>query len=178
MSTLPTISSGFETDLKERYAAIRRRLRFGGAVAEPRPRDVVERRLVPWPLPRPMPEARPRVEAPAPRPPSAVDTLPEFHTIADRIIAEVADKHGLTVHEVKSTRRKAQIIDARYEAFHRVSKETPMSLPQIGRKFGGYDHTTVLHGIRTHEARLNGSTRKWHNPTKPREPVWGVGGWR
>jgi chromosomal replication initiation ATPase DnaA len=30
-----------------------------------------------------------------------------------------------------------------------------MSLPQIGRRLGGRDHTTVLHGIRRH-CELNG----------------------
>jgi chromosomal replication initiation ATPase DnaA len=31
-----------------------------------------------------------------------------------------------------------------------------ISWPEMGRLFGGRDHTTVLHGVRAHAARVNG----------------------
>lgn len=159
----------YEQSLKQRYADIR--VRLGG----PKPKELrlsrpavrVQQVRQQWPVP-----------AVAPPPPVAVEKLPEFHTAADRIIAEVADKHGLTVSEVKATRRKAKIVDARYECFYRLSKETEMSLPMLGRKMGGYDHTTVLHGIRTHERRMEeGFARGWIGRGAKRKPVFGVGGW-
>ena len=33
---------------------------------------------------------------------------------------------------------------------------TPRSLPEIGRRFGGRDHTTVLHAVRKIEELING----------------------
>lgn len=36
---------------------------------------------------------------------------------------------------------------------------TPLSLPEIGRRFGGRDHTTVLHGVRAVETRLAADDR-------------------
>lgn len=167
----PEMAGGsYEQALKERYAEVRGRLRpvARNATYLPRPAVRVQQVRQQWP-----------VAAAAPLP-VATERLPEYHTIADRIIAEVADKHGLSVVEIKAVRRKIKIIDARYEAFYRISKETTMSLPMIGRKFGGYDHTTVLHGIRTYEARtFEGAVRKTtgKRPQVKREPVWGAGGW-
>lgn len=156
----------YEQALKERYVEARWRLGAG-----PKPRTAltstihVQRVRQQWP-----------VAAPAPAP--AVETKQTYQTTADLIIREVATKHGLTLAEIKATRRKVKIVDARYEVFFRLSKETSMSLPMIGRKLGGYDHTTVLHGIRMHEKRMaEGYKRAWRGPQPKREPVFGVGGW-
>jgi chromosomal replication initiator protein len=35
-------------------------------------------------------------------------------------------------------------------------KLTPRSLPEIGRKFGGRDHTTVMHAVRKVEELVGG----------------------
>jgi chromosomal replication initiator protein len=70
------------------------------------------------------------------------------------IIAEVAHKHRISVIEIKSRRHEHRIVLARHEAFWRCRNETFFSLPQIGRAFGGFDHTTVLNGCRQHEKRM------------------------
>jgi hypothetical protein len=70
------------------------------------------------------------------------------------IIAEVAHKHRISVIEIKSRRHEHRIVLARHEAFWRCRNETFFSLPQIGRAFGGFDHTTVLNGCRRHEKRM------------------------
>ncbi len=50
--------------------------------------------------------------------------------------------------------RSKHIVAARQEAMYRVRKErTDMSLPMIGRVFGGKDHTTILHAVRKIEAQ-------------------------
>lgn len=72
----------------------------------------------------------------------------------ERIIAEVADKHGLTVLDLKSQRRSRMIVVARQEAMYRCRHETGQSLTSIARRFGGRDHTTVVHGVRRHAARI------------------------
>lgn len=69
------------------------------------------------------------------------------------IIAEVAEKYGLTYAELISSRRDRRLAWPRQEAMWRCAKETVSSYPEIAREFYR-DHTTVLHGIRAHEERL------------------------
>lgn len=76
-------------------------------------------------------------------------------TDAQAIIRDVCVKHGLTKTELLSARRMRTLVVARHEAMYRMSKETSMSLPMIGRRLGGRDHTTVLHGIRKYTAKLS-----------------------
>lgn len=75
-------------------------------------------------------------------------------TDAQQIIRETCLKHGFTRGELFSARRARLLVAARHEAMFRLSKETNMSLPAIGRRLGGRDHSTVLHGIRKHAAKL------------------------
>lgn len=70
------------------------------------------------------------------------------------IVEEVCAKHCVTAAELFSIRRARHIVKARQEAMYRLSVETSMSLPAIGRKMGNRDHTTVIYGIRSHEARM------------------------
>jgi chromosomal replication initiator protein len=80
---------------------------------------------------------------------------PELRPLNMRdIIEQVAREHGLTVNQMLARRRDRHLVYARQHAMWRCSKETRHSLPEIGRYFGDYDHTTVLHGIRSHEKRL------------------------
>jgi len=71
------------------------------------------------------------------------------------IIAQVAEKHGLEYSEIFTKQRARRYSWARQEAMWRLAKEVTASLPEIGRALGGFDHTTVLHGIRRHEARMS-----------------------
>lgn len=69
------------------------------------------------------------------------------------IVMEVAKKHKITLPEITGRQRQHKIVLARHEAFYRLKTETPLSLPEIGRKMGGRDHTSVLHGYRAHMKR-------------------------
>ncbi len=71
-----------------------------------------------------------------------------------RITLEVCEKYGVRFNEIISPRRDRAICHARHEAFWRCKNETTMSFPAIGRRFGGRDHTTVLHGVKKHEQRM------------------------
>jgi len=73
-----------------------------------------------------------------------------------RIVYEVATKHHITVAELIGGQRSSPIVAARHEAMYRMKTETAMNLPAIGRRLGGRDHTTVLHGVRRYEASLLG----------------------
>lgn len=104
-----------------------------------------------WPeaVPEPAPEPEP---TPEPEDPN-IARLPPM-PIWKVIIRQVCKKHGITVPEIIGPRRSRKLVEARHEAFWRLSKETMLSLPRIGYRMGGKDHTTVLHGIRQHERRL------------------------
>ena len=70
------------------------------------------------------------------------------------IIRDVCAKHGISLNELMSRRRFKAICAARHECFYRLKNETALSLPQVGRVMGGFDHTTVLAGVRRHEKRM------------------------
>jgi hypothetical protein len=67
---------------------------------------------------------------------------------ADAIVADVCRQFGVTKNDLKSDRRSAPLVLARHVAMYLVKTETTWSLPQIGKFFGGRDHTTVLHAVR------------------------------
>ncbi len=77
------------------------------------------------------------------------------HAVLARIGTEVAEAHGLTLEHLRGASRHHHIAQARQEAFARCL-EAGRSSTQIGRYFGGRDHSTVLHGARAHRARIEG----------------------
>jgi hypothetical protein len=60
----------------------------------------------------------------------------------------VAKFYEVRVQEILSARRSRDIVRPRQVAFYLCKKLTLKSLPEIGRRFGGRDHTTALHAIR------------------------------
>jgi chromosomal replication initiation ATPase DnaA len=72
-----------------------------------------------------------------------------------QICRDVMKRHGLTHAEFYDGGREWRYSHARHEAFA-VAHTLGKSLPQIGEHFG-FDHTTVLHGIRAHRARQGGT---------------------
>lgn len=67
----------------------------------------------------------------------------------------VASVYGLTLHEIMSARRMVSVVRPRQEAMWLAKRFTRHSLPEIGRQFGGRDHTTVLHAVRKIEHLLS-----------------------
>lgn len=59
---------------------------------------------------------------------------------------------GVTMVDLNSARRIAKIVMPRQIAMFLSKTMTGKSLPEIGRRFGGRDHTTVLHAVRKIEA--------------------------
>ena len=58
--------------------------------------------------------------------------------------------------DLLSSRRTANVVRPRQIAMYLAKMLTPRSLPEIGRRFGGRDHTTVLHAVRKIEALVDG----------------------
>jgi chromosomal replication initiator protein len=51
------------------------------------------------------------------------------------------------------------IVRPRQVAMYLAKMMTPRSLPEIGRRFGGRDHTTVLHAVRKIEDQIGGDVK-------------------
>lgn len=66
----------------------------------------------------------------------------------DEIQKTVAEYHGIKVSELLSRRRTHDIVRPRQQAMYLCKVLTSRSLPDIGRRFGNMDHTTVLHAYR------------------------------
>ncbi|MGE8129042.1 helix-turn-helix domain-containing protein [Methylobacterium sp. NPDC080182] len=69
-----------------------------------------------------------------------------------RLMSRVARATGITVTDIRSDRRQANVVKARQILFYVARTLTTYSLPEIGRRSGGKDHTTVLHGVRRVQA--------------------------
>ena len=70
-----------------------------------------------------------------------------------KIAASVAEKHSISVDDLKSSKRHNHIVVARHEAFYLSLKYTSLSSPQIGNFFNK-DYSTVLQGAKKHEERM------------------------
>jgi chromosomal replication initiator protein len=65
-------------------------------------------------------------------------------------------KHfGVNRGDLLSSRRNRSIVRPRQIGMYLAKSLTSRSLPEIGRRFGGRDHTTVLHAIRKVESLLS-----------------------
>ncbi|AWN17964.1 chromosomal replication initiator protein DnaA [Streptococcus sobrinus] len=63
----------------------------------------------------------------------------------EEIQTQVSKFYGVTVKEIKATKRNQNIVLARQVAMYLAREMTDNSLPKIGKEFGGRDHSTVLH---------------------------------
>lgn len=70
----------------------------------------------------------------------------------DNIQRTVADYYKIRVGELFSKKRARVIVRPRQVAMWLCKEVTPHSYPVIGESFGGRDHTTVIHAVRTIEA--------------------------
>ncbi|PDT71715.1 hypothetical protein CO683_00720 [Bradyrhizobium ottawaense] len=108
------------------------------------------------------------IEAPPPEPEPELPP-PPVDPKWIRAIEEIPDRGGPSVKEIKlcvahhfklsprdleSPRRFAKIVVPRQIAFYLARKLTTKSFPDIGRRFGGKDHTTILHACKVVERRM------------------------
>jgi hypothetical protein len=63
------------------------------------------------------------------------------------IVQHVAAFYKIPIMEIMSPRRNMQAVWPRWVAMHLARKLTARSLPEIGRRIGGRDHTTVMNGL-------------------------------
>jgi chromosomal replication initiator protein len=75
-------------------------------------------------------------------------------TPVEEIQEQVAGSFGVTRAELVGSSRAAAPLRARQVAILLTRELTDLSLPQIGRLFGGRDHSTILNSLRRVEANL------------------------
>jgi len=66
----------------------------------------------------------------------------------DEIQRKVAEHYNIKLSDMHSARRARNVARPRQVAMYLSKNLTARSLPEIGRKFGGRDHTTVMHAVR------------------------------
>ena len=61
------------------------------------------------------------------------------------VLRVVAEEFGVTVQDLKGKSRARKVLIPRQVAMYLLREDLRLSFPQIGRLFGGKDHTTVMH---------------------------------
>ena len=84
----------------------------------------------------------------------AQDCLADILRASDRkltieeIQRKVAEHYNIRLSDMIGPKRLRTIARPRQVAMYLAKQLTPRSLPEIGRRFGGRDHTTIMHGVR------------------------------
>ncbi len=84
----------------------------------------------------------------------AQDCLADILRASDRkltieeIQRKVAEHYNIRLSDMIGPKRLRTIARPRQIAMYLSKQLTPRSLPEIGRRFGGRDHTTIMHGVR------------------------------
>lgn len=72
----------------------------------------------------------------------------------DDIQRKVAEHYNIRLADMMGPKRARNVARPRQIAMYLSKQLTSRSLPEIGRRFGGRDHTTIMHGVRKIEELL------------------------
>jgi chromosomal replication initiator protein len=67
----------------------------------------------------------------------------------------VADHYRVRIADLKSANRSKPLVTARQVAMYLIKKNLDKSLVEVGRQFGGKDHTTVINALKRVESQLS-----------------------
>lgn len=84
---------------------------------------------------------------------------PEQRCSIEAVQKLVADYYQIKVAEMKSARRMKHLAVPRQIAMYLCKKHIKSSFPEIGQKFGGKDHTTVIHACRKIDGEIKSNPR-------------------
>lgn len=73
----------------------------------------------------------------------------------EEIQRKVAEHYNIRLSDMIGPKRLRTIARPRQVAMYLSKQLTPRSLPEIGRRFGGRDHTTIMHGVRKIEELMS-----------------------
>ena len=85
------------------------------------------------------------------------DLMNDFQPVPvtiDKILNEVARTYGTTVENITSEKRNSNITQARKAAIYIVREITGLSYEEIGKAFGGKDHSTVMYNYEQAEKEM------------------------
>ena len=77
----------------------------------------------------------------------------------EKIVNEVARTFNITAADIRSRKRSSNISTARMTAMYVVHEITGMTMQEIGREFGGRDHSTVVYALSEVEKKINADPR-------------------
>ena len=97
-------------------------------------------------------------------------------TSVEEIQQRVAERFAISRAELVGSSRAATPLRARQIAIFLTREMTDLSLPQIGRLYGGRDHTTVLNSLRRIEAGLGEDPELVDNVEQLRTAIHSPGG--
>jgi chromosomal replication initiator protein len=92
-------------------------------------------------------------------------------TTVEQIQQRVAVAFGISRAELVGSSRAATPLRARQVAILLTREATDLSLPQIGRLYGGRDHSTVLNSLRRAEATLSADSELAHRVAELRSSI-------
>jgi chromosomal replication initiator protein len=95
-----------------------------------------------------MPEPLPVVVMVDEQPELEPEPQPKAPLSASAIVAACCWHFGISLADMKCAGRTADIVRPRQVAMYLTKTLTQLTLPAVGRRFGGRDHTTVLHAVR------------------------------
>jgi chromosomal replication initiator protein len=128
---LTTIASRVSTNIRELEGALTRVVAFSSLTGRPMTVELAEEVLK---------DVFPQGEAP--------------EISIDRIQEIVGDRFQITLQELTGERRSQSIVYPRQVAMYLCRQLTDASLPKIGKRFGGRDHTTVMYAASKIEKRM------------------------
>jgi hypothetical protein len=114
------------------YRLLQKLREHHGQVEEQEPVEVA-----PEPKPEPKPEPEPEPDPPA---------FAMLHKV-ELIKRSVCRQFNISKQLIESASRKSDVVRPRQIAMYLARKHTDHSFPEIGRRFGGRDHTTILHAF-------------------------------
>jgi chromosomal replication initiator protein len=126
---LVELARRIDVNVRQLHGALTRVLAHASLLARPLSADLIAE-VIPAAAPRPEP------------------------TDVEEIQQRVASSFGVSRGELVGTSRAATPLRARQVAIFLTRELTELSLPQIGRLYGGRDHTTVLNSLRRVEAAI------------------------
>jgi chromosomal replication initiator protein len=136
---LTTVASRVTTNIRELEGALTRVVAFSSLTARPMTIELAEEVLR--------------------------DVFPQGEVIEisiERIQEVVVDRFGISLQELCGERRSQAVVYPRQVAMYLCRELTDSSLPKIGKRFGGRDHTTVIHATSKIAKRIQEDRTAWN----------------
>lgn len=86
---------------------------------------------------------------------ASAELLPVSAYKTGELIAITCQEFGITENEIASQRRFAPLVFARHVSFWLCKRFTCRSFPQIAKRMGDRDHTSIMHGARRIQALVD-----------------------